>query len=240
MSHVQIQLGSALRKIAGSFLACILSAFVIYVLSPAILNDIKLALRHPEDEFATYFEIGSFVWWVLVGLFVVSVFLQKLVNSFRSSLLPIVIDTFNAGKQDKRKARLPAECDEQKTEQQSATPQPREQAKFNQEYQAWRSQISAHLLENSESSKLTHLSAPSFLVRADTGCICCNPHVIASSRALQQFYSRANLSDEEFELDRVNWDTLAEESKSKYTSFKISLVRGRLEFLTRGSKAEQP
>ncbi|KAG9759549.1 hypothetical protein KCU73_g3334, partial [Aureobasidium melanogenum] len=180
---------------------------------------------------------------MLLEICVISVLLLELVTSFRSSLLPVVklaIDAFNTGKQDKKQAGLPAECDEHKSQQQPATPQPQDQANFNQEYQAWRKQFETHIREDSESSTLSHPPAPSFLFRENTGCIHCNQHIITSSDAFQAYYSKANLSDEDFNKDRMYWHILAEESNIKYNTCKISILKGRKEFLKRGLAATQP
>ncbi|KAH0169455.1 hypothetical protein KCU67_g3051, partial [Aureobasidium melanogenum] len=230
----------ALQKIAGSFLACGLSAVAIYVLLPAILIDVKFSIQHPEVRFATYSKGGRFIWATIVELFVVYLLLQKLVTSFRSSLLPFVklaIDSFNAGNQDKKQARLSTECDEKKTKQQPATPQPREQAEFGQEYQAWRKQFETHIREDSKSTTLTYSPAPSPLLHENGGCIHCNQHIITFSDALQVFYSKTNLSDEDFNKDRMYWHILAEESNIKYNTCKISILKGRKEFMKRGLAA---
>ncbi|KAH0279965.1 hypothetical protein KCU91_g1351, partial [Aureobasidium melanogenum] len=87
--------------------------------------------------------------------------------------------------------------------QQSATLQSPDQVNFNQEYQAWRKQFETHIREDSESNTLTYSPAPSFLLHENTGCIHCNQHIITFSDALQDFYSKANLSDEDFNKDRM-------------------------------------
>ncbi|KAH0345798.1 hypothetical protein KCU83_g7667, partial [Aureobasidium melanogenum] len=172
----------------------------------AILDDIQLAIQDPESLFGTYFKIGRSVWYMFLKFFVVSAFLQKLVVSFRSSLLSIIIDTFNIARQDRKQGHFRAPDDRQQAEQQSATPQsPDHQVKFNQEYQAWRKQFETHIREDSESNTLTYSPAPSFLLHENTGCIHCNQHIIAFSDALQDFYSKANLSDEDFNKDRMCW-----------------------------------
>ncbi|KAG9661878.1 hypothetical protein KCU64_g2296, partial [Aureobasidium melanogenum] len=148
-------------------------------------------------------KIGRSVWYMFLKFFVVSVFLQKLVVSFRSSLLSIIIDTFNIARQDRKQGHIRAPDDRQQAEQQSATPQPQDQVNFNQEYQAWRKQFETHIREDSESKTLTYSPAPSFLLHENSGCIHCNQHIIAFSNALQDFYSKANLSDEDFNKDRM-------------------------------------
>ncbi|KAH0382471.1 hypothetical protein KCU92_g6234, partial [Aureobasidium melanogenum] len=240
MKDYHMQLGRTFREVASSFATVALCAVTVYLCSSSVLDNIMFAIKAPEIAFATDLKIGEFVWCMLLEICVISVLFQKLVTSFRSSLLPVVklaIDAFNTGRQDKKQARLPAECDEHKSQQQPATPQPREQAESSQEYQAWRKQFETHIREDSKSTTLTYSPAPLFLLHKNSGCIHCSQHIITSSDALQAYYSKANLSDEDFNKDRMYWHILAEESNIKYNACKISILKGRKEFMKRGLAA---
>lgn len=228
---------------AGSFLVCGLSAVAIYLLSWGILDYIEFAIQRSEIVFATYFKIGKFVCCMLLQSFVIYVLLQKLITSFRSSFLPVVkliIDTLNAGKQDEKQDQSQAQCENLRAEQQEAAHQTKDQANFNREYQAWRNQLENQIhAANSSSDALSHPPAPSFLLNKTACCICCNHNVTTSSHALQNFYSKAKLSDVEFNRDRKHWDILAEENQLKHNSFKMSILQGRIEFIKSGLEAKQ-